>query len=485
MAKIIGRKLEIQQLQHRYHSDKAEFVAVYGRRRVGKTFLIKELYKNEFAFMHTGLAPMVEDKRTKKLRRVTMADQLENFYYSLIRYGLEGESCPTSWMEAFFLLEKLLKQKDPKKRMIVFIDEMPWMDTPRAKFLTAVEAFWNGWGSSQDNLMFIACGSATSWILNKLVKAKRGMFHRVTDPIHLHPFTLNECKQFYDAHGIRMSMYDMVEAYMVFGGIPFYLDFFLPEYSLAQNIDSILFRKDAKLKDEFNLLFSSVFTNAKDMMSIIRVLGRRHCGYTRDEISQLAGIATGGTLTEQLRALEESDFICKYVPFDHTDNLDYYKLTDNFCWFWLRFIEGEKRLPENFWQQNTAKPQLNTWRGLAFEEVCFNHVPQIKRALGVAAVQSRESSYIVRGSDQQEGLQIDLLIDRDDRVLNVCEMKFLKSEFAVTDAYYHTIQSRIERLSNLTSSTIHSTLVTNRGLAYNEYSSAFQSIITLEDLFRE
>lgn len=295
--------------------------------------------------MHTGLAPMVEDKRTKKLRRVSMADQLENFHYSLIRYGLENEPCPRSWMEAFVLLEKLLRRKNNGRRQVVFIDEMPWMDTPRAKFLTAVEAFWNGWGSGQDNLMFIVCGSATSWILDKLINAKRGMFHRVTDPIHLHPFTLNECKQFYDAHKIRLSQYDITESYMVFGGIPYYMDFFLPGNSVAQNIDQLLFCKDARLKDEFGLLFSSVFTNAEDMMKIIRVLGRRHCG------------------------------------------------------------------------------------------------------------------------------------------LNVCEMKFLKSEFVVTSAYYDTIQSRIEKLAEQTSSTIHSTLVTNRGLSYNEYSSVFQSVITLDDLF--
>lgn len=484
MAKIIGRKEEIKQLQHRYYSDKAEFIAVYGRRRVGKTYLIKELYKNEFAFMHTGLAPMIEDKRTKKLRRVTMADQLENFYYSLIRYGSEEESRPTTWMEAFFMLEKLLKQKNPNKRMVVFIDEMPWMDTPRAKFLKAVEAFWNGWGCSQDNLMFIVCGSATSWILNKLVKAQKGMFHRVTDIIHLHPFTLNECKQFYDAHGIKLSQYDIAESYMVFGGIPFYMDYFLPGLSVAQNIDNILFNRDAKLKDEFRLLFSSVFTNADDMMKIIRTLGRRHCGYTRDEVCKMTGISSGGNLSDMLKALEESDFICKFIPFGNNDNLDYYKLTDNFCWFWLHFMEGKSQ-PANFWQTNTMKPVLNTWRGLAFEEVCYNHVPQIKRALGISAVQSRESSFIIKGNETQDGLQIDLLIDRDDRVMNVCEMKFLKSEFSVTSAYYNTIQSRVEKLSELTPSTIHSTLVTNLGLTYNEYSNVFQSVITLDDLFSE
>ena len=483
MANIIGRKEEIQQLRHRYESDKAEFIAIYGRRRVGKTFLVKEVFKNQFAFMHTGLAPMVEDKRTKKLRRVSMADQLENFHYSLIRYGLENEPCPKSWMEAFFLLEKLLRRKNNGRRQVVFIDEMPWMDTPRAKFLTAVEAFWNGWGSGQDNLMFIVCGSATSWILDKLINAKRGMFHRVTNPIHLHPFTLNECKQFYDAHKIRLSQYDITESYMVFGGIPYYMDFFLPGNSVAQNIDQLLFCKDAKLKDEFGLLFSSVFTNAEDMMKIIRALGRRHCGFTRDEISQMTGIATGGTLSDLLRALVESDFICKYVPFGTSGNVDFYKLTDNFCWFWLHFMEGKKKYSENFWQTNTAKPELNTWRGLAFEEVCFNHIPQIKRALGIAAVQSHESSYVIHGNNQQDGMQIDLLIDRDDRVMNVCEMKFLKSEFVVTSAYYDTIQSRIEKLAEQTSSTIHSTLVTNRGLSYNEYSSVFQSVITLDDLF--
>ena len=309
MCEIIGRKNEIAELKRCYNSGRAEFVAVYGRRRVGKTFLVNELFHDDVVFHHTGLSPY------DRQRRVSTKDQLQNFYFSLIRHGMEGISQPKSWLEAFFLLEKFLDINENGSRQVVFIDELPWMDTARSGFLTALEAFWNGWGNTRHNLMLIVCGSATSWMLDNLINNKGGLYGRLTDEIRLSPFTLKECEDFFHSRHIRMSRYNVVQAYMALGGIPFYMNFFNPSLSLAQNIDALFFARNAKLGDEFNRLFNSVFDHAEESMQIVRVLGGRHAGYSRREIAEKTGINPNGEFTKMLKALIGSDFVCKYVPF--------------------------------------------------------------------------------------------------------------------------------------------------------------------------
>ena len=308
MCTIIGRKQEIAELNRRYESGRAEFIAVYGRRRVGKTFLINEVFRDNMVFRHTGLSPY--DRK----RKVSLKDQLQNFHFSLIRHGLETGSAPKSWMEAFFMLEQLLERLDNGTRQVVFIDEVPWMDSPRSGFLTALEAFWNGWGNSRHNLCFVVCGSATSWMLDNLINNKGGLYGRLTCEIKLSPFTLLECEQFFENRKIDLSRYNIIQAYMILGGIPFYLDCFNPSLSLAQNIDTLFFNSKAKLGDEFERLFTSIFDNAAGCMSIIRFLAKRHAGFTRDEIALRTGINPNGDFTKMLKALIASDFITKYQP---------------------------------------------------------------------------------------------------------------------------------------------------------------------------
>lgn len=475
MASIIGRKAEISELSARYNSGKSEFIAIYGRRRVGKTFLIKEYFKNHFAFQHTALS-LVDKKSGQR------TEQLKHFFYSLRQYGWEGEQQPSSWLEAFFLLKQLLGQKDDGSRQVVFIDELPWMDTPGSGFVTALESFWNGWGDCRDNLMLVVCGSATSWMSNRLINDKGGLYGRLTDVIKLEPFTLSECAQFYEANGINLSRYDITEGYMILGGIPYYMDYFAKGFSLAQNIDNLFFKKNAKLKDEFSRLFRSVFINPEMKMKIVRALGTCHKGLTREQIVQKTNIKGGGTLSESLAALEESDFLVKYVPYGCSKRAVHYKLSDNFCWFWLHFMEQDRK-QEDFWQVNENKPAVRSWCGIAFEEVCFNHIRQIKQALGISGVTTRISSFIEQGDNHSEGMQIDMIIDRDDRVLNLCEMKFIQSDFAVDRDYSRKIANRVQFLLQKENRTIHSTLITTYGLKYNEYSGSFQKTITLDDLF--
>jgi len=466
MSEIIGRKKEIADLEYHYNSGRAELIAVYGRRGVGKTFLINEVFGDSMTFHHTALSPY------NTMRKVTKKDQLQNFYFSLLKYGTEGISVPKSWMEAFFFLEKLLRKVDNGTRQVVFIDEMPWLDTTRSGFLTAFEGFWNGWGNTRHNLCLVTCGSATSWMLNNLINDKGGLYGRVTGKMKLLPFTLNECEAFFMDRKVKMSRYNIIQSYMIMGGIPYYMNYFNPRYSLAQNIDELFFQKEAKLGDEFELLFNTAFDNAGDCMKVIRKLYERRYGFTRDEIAKSTGINPNGDFSKVLKALSESDFIERYVPFGYGKHDEHYKLTDCFCWFWLHFKED----------RNVTEHELNTWRGIAFENVCMRHVSQIKGALGVYAVASKESPYIIHGNENTGGSQVDLLIDRDDDIVNVCEMKYLRAHGRMTSEYQETIQSRMEYLEQkFPDKTIHMTLVSTN--PYDNASDVFQSVIASEDLF--
>lgn len=480
MSRIIGREKELAEFNTLYNSGTAQLIAVYGRRRVGKTFLIDEALKGRITFRHAGLSP-INEKGGKSM----LKDQLKHFYNSLQLQGMKKSRCPESWLDAFFMLEKHLESIDSGKRQVIFLDELPWMDTPRSGFLTAFEGFWNTWGCHRDNLMVVVCGSANSWILDNLINSHGGLYNRITYEIKLSPFTLNECEKFYKEKNIRMSRYDIVQANMILGGIPYYMGYFTPNLSLAQNIDRLFFSESPKLRDEFDRLFASVFSNPDDVKKVVRVLAGRNEGYTRQEILKKAQYQEGGALTKVLNALIASDFICKYLPYGKNGKEVHYKLTDPFCIFYLKFLSRKEELAPDFWTNNQNSQSVVSWRGLAFEGVCFRHVNQIKRALGIAGVVSSQSSWIVRGNEETDGCQIDMLINRKDNVINLCEMKFYNETFTVNKAYHMTLTHRQNILAETLPRriSVHSTLITTYGLKYNEYSGDFQQVVTLDDMF--
>ena len=432
MKNIIGRKKEIEELERLYNAENAEFVAVYGRRRVGKTYLIKEVFKDRFAFWHTGLSPYDHDKK------FLLRDQLQAFLYSLQDFGYEGQACPKSWLEAFRWLEKLLASKDDGSRQVVFIDELPWMDTARSRFIPAFEHFWNGWASKRDNILLIVCGSATSWMEDNLINNKGGLYNRLTREIKLCPFTLAECEAYFRNKEMNVSRYDVAQTYMVFGGVPHYLSLFEKGYSTAQNIDLVLFDGNAKLRNEFDRLFGSLFKNADDHKKVVRLLAGRRSGYTRKEILELTAIKDGGGASEILKGLKESDFITSYYPFGG---------------------------------------------GFAFEELCFAHIAQIKQKLGIASVSTTESSWVVESRERKH--QIDLLIDRADNVINLCEIKFYGKSFSIDAKYGAELRERVQTLMDkvLQKKSIHLTLIAAYGLKPNENSGQVQSVVSLDDLF--
>ena len=478
MSTIVGRKEEIAELMNIYHRDQAQLVAVYGRRRVGKTYLVRELFKDDFAFYHTGLSPLdlVEDH--------LMQAQLSAFHSSLRRYGDENPSSPKSWMEAFDRLADLLLILPSNRRLVVFLDEIPWMDTPRAGFLTAFEHFWNGWGAVQHNLMLIVCGSATTWIQDRIVNSYGGLYDRVNAEIQLAPFTLREAEELLRTQHVLLSRYDILQLYMAVGGIPMYLNYVMPGFSLAQLIDMLYFSKKAKLREEFRRLFSSVFKSPEQYEQIVRALSKRHAGYTRDELSKMTGIPSGKGLTIVLKTLEASDFIECYRPYGMSKRELHYRLIDPFCIFFLQQVEDRQR-GENFWQDNENRPTLNNWRGQAFENACLRHVRQIKGALGIGGVNSNNSSWTMRGVGDDHGMQIDLILDRADRVVSLCEMKYVNAEFEVKKDYENILRHRlnwmVERLDRRKN--VQLTLVTTYGLKYGIHSGVFQRVVTLDSLF--
>lgn len=477
---MIGRRYEMQELNRLYNGNKAELVAIYGRRRVGKTYLVDETFEGRITFRHAGLSPADEDARG------LLHLQLEHFYHSLNTQGMAECKMPENWLDAFALLERFLQQQDDGSRQLVFLDELPWLDSPRSGFIRAFEAFWNTWGCHRKNLMVIVCGSANSWIQDKLINNHGGLYNRVTYEIKLSPFNLHECEELYKSNGVNMSRYDIAQSYMIFGGIPYYMGYIHPGMSLAQNIDRLFFKRDAVLRDEYNRLFASIFTSPETVKNIVGLLYRRNAGYTRREIIERLGISDGGRLSQNLNALISSDFVVKYVPFGYGGKQEHYKLIDPFCIFYLHFIQNQRRTNEQFWQQNTTSPSVSAWRGFAYENVCFNHISQIKYALGIPAVIT-ESSAWSKKEDDTEGTQIDLLISRNDNVVNMCEIKYYSGEFKVNKAYYTKILSRQSMLAEHIPSkmSVHSTLITTFGLVQNEYSSAFTNVIVLDDLFRE
>ena len=469
---LIGRKEELKTLHQALIADESKFVAIYGRRRVGKTFLVREAFNNDFAFYHTGLA------------NETNHIQLAEFNRSLASYSKQKQSKLKDWYDAFDRLGQLLAQSTiPKK--VVFIDEMPWMDSPRSNFLSALEHFWNGWASARKDILLIVCGSATSWIINKVIKNHGGLHNRVSVRIHLKPFCLRECELYSEEMGLRFNRRQVLEGYMIMGGVPFYWSQLKPGMSLAQNINQLFFSEDGNLRHEFDDLYDSLFKQPKPYLSIVDALATKKVGMTRTEILQATKLTDNGKLTEYLENLEYCGFIRKYNCIGMKAKNALFQLMDNYTLFYYKFIKDSYINDAQYWTKITGKPEYNTWCGLAFERVCLQHVEQIKAKLGIQGVITTVYSWSVAGSKEKPGAQIDLLIDRGDDVINLCEIKYSKASFQITNTIDASLQNKRERFIQETDTekAVHLTMITTMGLSDNPYAWDVQSVVTMDDLF--
>jgi AAA+ ATPase superfamily predicted ATPase len=467
---IIGRYSEKRALRHYVESNKPEFVAVYGRRRVGKTFLIKEYFNKTFSFYISGLA-----NATKK-------EQLENFNATLNFYGKTPYPRTKNWMESFRQLIHLLKSSKKKGKKVIFIDELPWFDTPRSGFITGLEYFWNTWASSRPDILLIVCGSATSWIINKLLKNHGGLHNRVTRRMAIEPFTLAECEEFFQHKKIVFDRKNIVASYMIFGGIPFYLNMFEKGLSLAQNVDKLCFKKNGALQDEFSILYSSLFRHAANHELVVRTLAKKKMGMTREEIMQETKLQGGG-LTIVLEELEQCSFIRSYNAYEKKMKERLYQLIDFYSLFYLNFMETVRRNNERFWTNLIDNAKHRAWSGYAFEQVCMQHTTQIRQKLGISGVVTYTAAW--RSKKSEPAAQVDLLIDRNDGIINICEMKYAENKFIIDRKMDENLRNKKSAFIRETKKrkAVHLTMVTTYGVKRNEYWGNIQSEVTMNDLF--
>ncbi len=479
---FIGREKEQQLLNEYISSDQSEFIAVYGRRRVGKTFLIQHVIGNDYAFYVAGM------------NNVSMRMQLKNFMQGIRKK--KGSMPPAeSWLDAFIALEDYLESL-PDGRKIVFIDEMPWMDTPRSNFISGLEHFWNSWASWRDDIKLIVCGSATSWILNNLIKNRGGLHNRVTHKIPLKPFTLKECQEYFAARKFRLSTRQIAECYMVLGGVPFYLSKLTKTEGIAQNIDRLLFAEDGELHDEFNSLYNSLYKNAARHIKIVTAIATKGKGLTRQELIEKTSLSDNGNFSQMLEELESCGFIRSYVPFvsetarkrwagatgiKNADTL--YQLIDPFTLFHFQVMRRADSSDANYWSNNQNSHVFSTWSGLAFEMLCLNHVEQIKVVLGISGITTNVFSWFGKGDNRSA--QIDMLIDRADNAINLCEMKFYSKAYPMSVKDEEDIERKVSTFleATKTNKTIIVTMITDKGLERNEHSECTQKVVTLDQLF--
>lgn len=456
----------------------AELIAVYGRRRVGKTFLIRSFTHDHLAFELTGMYGS------------GMKEQLQQFSKSLQRASGSVLSLtpPQNWVEAFQALEQFLEQKDKKKKWVIFLDEFPWLDSRKSGFLSAFEHFWNAWASRQPNLVVIICGSAASWMIRNIVNSKGGLHGRITQKIRLLPFTLSETESYLKSLGCKLDRYQILQIYMAVGGIPQYLKAVEKGNSAAQVIEKICFTKDGLLVGEFNNLYGSLFENADNHIKVVKELAKKAKGMTRQEIIESCGLSSGGRASQMLEELEESGFLSSVIPFNKTSNDAIYRLIDEFSIFYLKFMGRSKVPDKGSWMKLSTGSVYKIWNGMAFEAVCLKHIGLIKKGLGIQGIETEESAwrYLPPKGSVENGAQIDLVIDRKDRCINLCEMKFYQGEFTVDKSYAEELRQKIEvfREKTKTRKTIFLTMITTYGVKENSHSmDIVQNILTMDTLF--
>lgn len=467
---IIGRKRERTRLQKLLTSERSEFLAVFGRRRIGKTYLIKKYFNYQFDFFITGMA------------NATTVQQLFNFDTELSRQShLVFDTPSENWLQAFQRLRQHLEGRKSEGKLVIFIDELPWMDTHGSDFIIALEHFWNAWATHREDIFLIVCGSAASWMLDEVINSTGGLHNRVTAQMKIEPFTLAETEELLKSKNYELDRYQLIQLYMCLGGIPYYLDGIEPGKSATQNIQDLFFEKGGLLRQEFHNLYRALFKRHDIYEKVVEVLSTKTYGMARNEIIQNSKIQSGGTLSKVLIDLEESGFIASYASLDGKQKNTIYRLSDYFSAFYFRFL----RHPQSSnWMQLIDQPTHRAWQGFTFEQVCLDHIVQIKKSLGISGIQAEHAAR--RGTTEDKGAQIDLLIDRRDHVINLCECKFHLDTFSINKSYADALRSKITVFKEVskTKKAVHLTFISTYGLHRNQYSDMLiHNEVTMDALF--
>lgn len=473
---IIGRDEEKLLLATVMATQKAELVAVYGRRRIGKTYLIRSYLKKQIAFEYSGV------------HNVETAVQLSNYYSALTKELNNNITLPTpsDWFAAFELTASLLQKKIRRKKMVFFLDEFPWMQTPKSNFLAAFEQFWNTWASRQQNLTVVLCGSAASWMIQNVVRNKGGLHNRITQKIELQPFSLYETEAFLKSRNVTLNRYQVTQLYMAFGGIPHYLEQAAQGLSAAQIIDKACFSKNGFLYNEFTDLYKALFDSADRHFKVIKALAAKPMGLNRNEIIKVCKLQSGGSTSALLDELSASGFITPYIPIGKKIKDSIYKLTDEYSLFYLKFMENNRNGGKGTWTRLSDTPAWKSWSGLAFESICMKHIPAIKTSLGIHGIYSETAIWKSKGNSSKDAAQIDLVINRRDNCINLCEIKFYENKFVLDKKYAAALQQKksIFKTETKTRKHLFITLITTVGIQSNEHSlGLIDQQLTLDNLF--
>lgn len=472
MPALVARQAERRTLEEALRSSQAELIAVYGRRRVGKTFLIHQVYAKNLCFELVGI------------HGASLSTQLRAF-----ASALGTDAPPADWFSAFAQLTQWLTHRLKRRtgRPVVLFDEVPWLASRKSGFMAAFEHFWNSWASRQPRVLVVLCGSAASWMLRNIVRERGGLHNRVTRRVRVEPFSLSDTEALLRARGVELGRYQTAELYMALGGVPHYLSQVRAGESAAQNIDRLCFARDGLLRTEFGNLYASLFEQSARHEAVVRSLATRRRGLTRTALLKAARLGSGGAATRVLDELEESGFIMQMPRLGRAKRDGVYWLADEYSLFYLTWVEGHRGSADGVWLRRQGTPAWRSWSGLAFEATCFKHVAAIKRALGIGGVETIEAAWEHRPDERLgEGAQIDLVIDRADRSTNLCEMKFSEAPFVVDKAYARDLTRKrdVFRAATGTRKALFVTLVTTYGLRDNQHSRGLVAqAITLDALF--
>lgn len=470
---MVGRINEKKVLDEALQSSQSELIAIYGRRRIGKTYLVREHFANELSFSMSGLFDATLPEHLREF-----ASCLKNASNSAIPLKI-----PKDWFEAFEMLKLFIESTTTTSKKVIFFDEVPWLATAKSRFLTAFEGFWNGWASARKDIVVIICGSAAAWMIQKIEKSKGGLYNRVTKRIVLKPFTLAETEAFFNSKSLTLSRFHIIELYMMLGGVPHYLNQVKKSETPAMAIERIVFDKDGILSEEFEHLFVSLFGEGGLHKQIIELLAQHRYGLARDEILTKFKVISSGWFSNILEELEASGFVEIQIPYAKNAKNAYYKVIDNYSLFYVNF-KKTKKIQNWTAQQNTQ--QWKTWSGLTFENVCFYHKATITKKLGIAGIQTSVSSWQHKGNDEMQGTQIDMVIDRGDKAINICEIKFNENPYIITKSYAQALRLKMTAFNHFTKNrkTLFCTFITAGGLVQNtEASSLLQATIELDDFF--
>ena len=472
--KIISRKEEKKELEYSERSKKSELICVYGRRRVGKTFLVEQTFR-EFAFRAVGL------------ENGTAKQQLKSFGQRLIEYGDEINSAPKDWFEAFSRLDKILSKNSVRRsqngKRIVFLDEFPWFATKRSDFLVAFEDFWNRRGTLDGDFLFIICGSATSWIIKNVLKNTGNMYQRVTKKICIEPFTLAETEIFFKDREFDWSREKITECQMIFGGLPFFFDLMNTSHSLSQNINRLLFDKYALYKDETKRLLEATLSESPIYGEILAKLAFAKYGIKKSKLQEEIG-ASNGTYGRAIQDLVDCGYIIEYRKKYEAYNPLYVQLMDPFLMFHYHYLSKDNKT-DSYEDVVGDMGRYDNWRGQAFEILCFNNICSIKSALGIRGVKTECYPWYNSEDEKKERAQIDMVIERADSITNLCEIKYTNRPFEIDVSYEQQLLRKrdIFKEKTGTSQALKIILVSASGLSGSNYPSYISDVITLDDLF--